>query len=42
MNVANPPLELAQSRPLPNTGEVVVRENPLDDWTLLDWKNKFN
>ena len=37
MNVANPPLELAQSQPLPNTGDVVVRGNPVDGWTLLDW-----
>ena len=37
MNVANPPLELAQSPPLPNTGDVVVRGNPVDGWTLLDW-----
>lgn len=37
MNVADPPLELAQSQPLPNTGYVVVRGNPADGWTLLDW-----
>lgn len=37
MNVANPPLDLAQSQPLPNTGYVVVRGNPQDGWTLLDW-----
>ena len=36
-NVANPPLDLAQSQPLPNTGYVVVRGNPQDGWTLLDW-----
>ena len=36
MNVANPPLDLAQSPPLPNTGYVVVRGNPQDGWTLLD------
>ena len=28
MNVADPPLDLAQSPPLPNTGYVVVRGNP--------------
>ena len=37
MNVANPPLDLAQSQPLPNTGYVVVQGNPDDGWTLLDW-----
>lgn len=37
MNVADPPLELAQSQPLPNTGYVVVQGNPIDGWTLLDW-----
>jgi hypothetical protein len=37
MNVANPPLDLAQSQPLPNTGYVVVRGSPQDGWTLLDW-----
>jgi broad specificity phosphatase PhoE len=37
MNVADPPLELARSQPLPNTGHVVVQGNPMDGWTLLDW-----
>jgi len=37
MNVANPPLELAQSQPLPNTGYVLVQGNPADGWRLLDW-----
>jgi broad specificity phosphatase PhoE len=37
MNVHNPPLELVQTHPLPNTGVVVVRGNPQDGWTLLDW-----
>lgn len=37
MNVRNPPLELAATQSLPNTGHVVVRGNPQDGWTLLDW-----
>jgi broad specificity phosphatase PhoE len=37
MNVADPPLDLARSQPLPNTGYVVVQGNPIDGWTLLDW-----
>jgi broad specificity phosphatase PhoE len=37
MNVQHPPLELAATQPLPNTGHVVVRGNPRDGWTLLDW-----
>ncbi|MET4431757.1 histidine phosphatase family protein [Mycolicibacterium sp. 624] len=37
MNVVDPPLELAETQPLPNTGQVVVRGNPTDGWTLLDW-----
>ena len=37
MNVHNPPLELVQSQPLPNTGYVVVQGNPQDGWMLLDW-----
>jgi broad specificity phosphatase PhoE len=37
MNVHNPPLDLVQTEPLPNTGIVVVRGNPQDGWTLLDW-----
>jgi broad specificity phosphatase PhoE len=37
MNVRHPPLELVQAQPLPNTGVVVVRGNPQDGWTLLEW-----
>jgi broad specificity phosphatase PhoE len=37
MNVASPPVDLAVTHPLPNTGLVVVRGNPADGWTLLDW-----
>lgn len=37
MNVRNPPVEFVKSHPLPNTGQVVVRGNPKDGWTLLDW-----
>ena len=37
LNVADPPLDLLKSQPLPNTGYVVVRGNPTDGWTLLDW-----
>jgi broad specificity phosphatase PhoE len=36
MNVADPPLDLV-TQPLPNTGQVVIRGNPADGWTLLDW-----
>jgi broad specificity phosphatase PhoE len=37
MNVHNPQPELVATQPLPNTGYVVVRGNPDDGWTLLDW-----
>jgi broad specificity phosphatase PhoE len=37
MNARNAPPELLDSQPLPNTGRVVVRGNPADGWTLLDW-----
>jgi broad specificity phosphatase PhoE len=37
MNADNAPLDLLESQPLPNTGYVVVRGNPDDGWTLLDW-----
>lgn len=37
MNVENPPLQLAATQPLPNTGLVVVRGNPQGGWRLLDW-----
>ncbi|BBY43881.1 histidine phosphatase family protein [Mycolicibacterium celeriflavum] len=43
MNVRNPPLELAATQPLPNTGLVVVQGNPQGGWTLLDWNGtKFD
>ncbi|WP_237569860.1 histidine phosphatase family protein [Mycolicibacterium lacusdiani] len=37
LNVTDPPLELAESQPLPNTGRVVVRGNPDDGWRLVEW-----
>jgi broad specificity phosphatase PhoE len=37
MNAKNAPPELLETQPLPNTGRVVVRGNPDDGWTLLDW-----
>lgn len=37
MNVADPPLDLLTTQPLPNIGQVVIRGNPADGWTLLDW-----
>jgi broad specificity phosphatase PhoE len=37
MNARNAPPELLETQPLPNTGQVVVRGNPDDGWTLLDW-----
>lgn len=37
LNVADPPLDLAESKPLPNTGRVVVRGNPHDGWHLIEW-----
>jgi broad specificity phosphatase PhoE len=37
MNVRNPRPDLVAAQPLPNTGIVVVRGNPQDGWTLLDW-----
>ena len=37
MNTDNAPLDLLERQPLPNTGYVVVRGNPDDGWTLLDW-----
>ncbi|WP_319445813.1 MULTISPECIES: histidine phosphatase family protein [unclassified Mycobacterium] len=37
MNVRNPRPDLVAAQPLPNTGIVVVRGNPEDGWTLLDW-----
>lgn len=37
LNVADPPLDLVEAQPLPNTGRVVVRGNLRDGWTLLEW-----
>lgn len=37
MNAKNAPPELLETQPLPNTGQVVVRGNPDDGWTLLNW-----
>lgn len=37
LNVRNPRPDLLEGQPLPNTGVVVVRGNPDDGWTLLDW-----
>lgn len=37
MNVRNPAPELVKAQPLPNTGQVVVRGNPTDGWTLVNW-----
>jgi broad specificity phosphatase PhoE len=37
LNVRNPQPDLLEGQPLPNTGIVVVRGNPDDGWTLLDW-----
>ena len=37
LNARNAPPELLETQPLPNTGTVVVRGNPDDGWTLLDW-----
>ena len=37
MNVTNLRLDLLQAKPLPNTGYVVVRGDPADGWTLVDW-----
>jgi hypothetical protein len=35
--VTNLRLDLLQAKPLPNTGYVVVRGDPADGWTLVDW-----
>ncbi len=37
MNVVNPKDSLLDDHPLPNTGRVVVRGNPVTGWTLLEW-----
>jgi broad specificity phosphatase PhoE len=37
MNVKNPNDSLANSRPLPNVGKVVITGNPFTGWTLVDW-----
>lgn len=37
MNVVNPKDSLLDDHPLPNTGKVVVKGNPVTGWTLLEW-----
>jgi broad specificity phosphatase PhoE len=37
MNVRNPKLSLYTTRPLPNTGRVVIEGNPVIGWTLKSW-----
>lgn len=37
MNVRNPDDNLLAGHPLPNTGQVVIRGNPVTGWTLLSW-----
>src|SRR6478609_3479708 len=37
MNVRNPNDSLLAAHPLPNTGRVVLRGNPVNGWTLVDW-----
>ncbi|MBU8833391.1 histidine phosphatase family protein [Mycolicibacterium goodii] len=37
MNVDNPDLSLLSHHPLGNTGYVVIRGNPTEGWTLVDW-----
>jgi len=37
MNVRNPKDSLLTDHPLPNTGEVVIRGNPITGWTLVSW-----
>lgn len=37
MNVQNPKDSLLQTHPLPNTGTVVLKGNPVTGWTLVDW-----
>jgi broad specificity phosphatase PhoE len=37
MNVKNGKTSLLATHPLPNTGRVVIRGNPVTGWTLVDW-----
>ena len=37
MNVRNPNDGLLEAHPLPNTGRVVLKGNPVNGWTLIDW-----
>ena len=37
MNVKNPRADLLRTQPLPNTGYVVVRGDPPEGWTVVDW-----
>lgn len=37
LNVRNPNDGLLQAHPLPNTGRVVIKGNPINGWTLVDW-----
>jgi broad specificity phosphatase PhoE len=37
LNVQNPKDSLIETRPLPNTGRVVIEGNPLTGWRLVDW-----
>jgi broad specificity phosphatase PhoE len=37
MNVTNAKQTLASTHPLPNTGRVVIKGNPMNGWTLEDW-----
>jgi broad specificity phosphatase PhoE len=37
MNVKNPQADLIHTQRLPNTGYVVVRGDPTEGWTLVDW-----
>lgn len=37
MNVGNPDPHLLRTHPLDNTGTVVLKGNPTDGWTLVDW-----
>lgn len=37
MNARNGKRSLLTDHPLPNTGQVVLRGNPVTGWTLLDW-----
>ncbi len=37
LNVQNPNDSLLRTRPLPNTGRVVVEGNPMTGWRLVNW-----